>query len=219
MPRSIPWALLAVIAASAGCSKDSAAVKPTPSAVPSASAPAPSTSTSAAPSASASAAPEAKHDCPAGSTGVGSFSHPCEAKGPKTRMALVTWTGKNDEHGSPWFRVQNKAPKPLLYAHLAIYFYDKAGKQIDAKEPVEGSDKTHAFHSCSGNVFSGGLNPSETARFTFSCMKKADVPDGTTAIEAEATMVGFADASMKKNDFYWRNIDLAPDKRPKGGAK
>jgi hypothetical protein len=32
-------------------------------------------------------------------------------------------------------------------------------------------------------------------------------------------MVGFADASGKKIDFYWRNNDLAPDVRPKGGIK
>ena len=29
-------------------------------------------------------------------------------------------------------------------------------------------------------------------------------------------MVGFADASGKKIDFYWRNNDLAPDARAKG---
>jgi len=214
-------ALLAVIAACAACDKGSAAVDAAPSAAASASAaaPTPTPSTSVASAPSASAAPEVQHDCPAGSTGgTGSFSHPCEGKG-KTRMVLVAWNGKSDDGGSPWFKVESKATKPMLYAHLAIYFYDKAGKQIDAKEPVEGSDKTHAFHTCAGNVFAGGLNPSEKARYTFSCMKKGDVPAGTTAMEAEATMVGFADASMKKNEFYWKNADLAPEARPKGGIK
>jgi hypothetical protein len=32
-------------------------------------------------------------------------------------------------------------------------------------------------------------------------------------------MVGFADASEKKNEYYWRNPELTPDTRPKGGVK
>jgi hypothetical protein len=48
---------------------------------------------------------------------------------------------------------------------------------------------------------------------------KTVVPDGTVTVEAEMQMVGFADASQKKIDFYWRNSDLAPDARPKGGVK
>jgi len=31
--------------------------------------------------------------------------------------------------------------------------------------------------------------------------------------------IGFADAEGKKIDFYWRNIDLTPDARAKGGLK
>jgi hypothetical protein len=48
---------------------------------------------------------------------------------------------------------------------------------------------------------------------------KSVVPDGTATVEAEMQMVGFADATGKKIDFYWRNNDLAPDARPKGGVK
>jgi hypothetical protein len=32
-------------------------------------------------------------------------------------------------------------------------------------------------------------------------------------------MVGFADSTGKKIDFYWRNSDLLADVRPKGGIK
>lgn len=206
------WVSLAIVV---GCKETPAAVDAAPaaSAEPSA---APSASVAAAPS--ASAAPEEHHDCPAGSTGIGSFSHPCEAKG-SARMVTLAWNGKSDDKGSPWFNTTSKSSKTLLYGRLAVYFYDKAGKIIDVKEPVEGSDKTHPYHTCAGNVFQGGLNPSEKAKYTFSCVKKADVPDGAKAIEAEATIVGFADAAIKKNDFYWKNADLAPDTRPKGGIK
>jgi len=208
---------LALLAAAAACSKDqAAATDAAPSAAASASA-APSASVAAAPSASAE--PEVQHDCPAGSTGKGSFSHPCEAKG-AARMVTLTWNGKyDDKTASPWFNTKSSAPKTLLYGRIAVYFYDKSGKQIDPKEAVEGSDKTNAFHTCSGSVFAGGLNPGENARYTFSCMKKSDMPEGTAAMEAEATIVGFADAAIKKNEFFWKNADLAPQKRPKGGVK
>ena len=57
-------------------------------------------------------------------------------------MLEVAWNGKYDDHGAPWFKVNNKASKAILYGRVAIYDYDKAGKQIDVKEAVEGSDKT-----------------------------------------------------------------------------
>lgn len=211
-----------MIAASAafGCSKEqSAGGAPSASASTAASAPAPSASVAAAPSASASAAPEVQHDCPAGSTGLGSFGKPCEAKG-TTRMMDVAWNGKADASGAPSFKVQNKSAKlPVLYGRMAVYFYDKAGKQIDVKEPVEGSDKTHAYHTCSGKIFAGALNPNEKATINFSCVTKKDLPEGASGIEAEMQVVGFADATLKKIDFYWRNVDLTPEARPKGGVK
>jgi hypothetical protein len=39
------------------------------------------------------------------------------------------------------------------------------------------------------------------------------------SIEAEMQTVGFVDESGTKTEFYWRNKDLAPDARPKGGVK
>ena len=200
-----------------GCSKEENKSS-APSASVSVAAPAPTPSASVAAAPSASAAPEPHHDCPAGSTGTGSFAKPCEAKG-KERMMSVAWNGKADASGAPSFKVQNTSKLPILYGKIAVYFYDKAGKQIDVKEAVEGSEKTHAYHTCSGNIFAGQLNPAEKATINFSCVKKKDVPDGATGIEGEMQMVGFADASGKKNDFYWKNMDLTPEERPKGGVK
>jgi hypothetical protein len=175
------------------------------------------TSVAATPSATASAAPD-RTDCPTGSTGPGTFGKPCQGKG-SSRLVEVAFNGKYDDKGAPGFKVNSKAAKAVLYGKLAVYFYDKAGKQIDVKEATEGSDKTHAFHVCSGNVFAGGLNPAEKATYHFSCMGKSNIPDGMATMEAEAFMVGFADATIKKNDYYWRNDDLAPETRPKGGVK
>ena len=32
-------------------------------------------------------------------------------------------------------------------------------------------------------------------------------------------IIGFADATEKKSEYFWRNNDLTPDARPKGGIK
>ena len=63
------------------------------------------------------------------------------------------------------------------------------------------------------------MKPGEAALLTMSCMKKSNIPDGTATIEAEMPVVGFADSTQKKNDFYWRNVELTPEDRPKGGIK
>jgi hypothetical protein len=219
--KSTSSALLVVLAlALAGCPKEegkpggdaaAASASAAPGATTTTSAPAASATPSAAPSASASGP---VHDCPKGTTGDGTFTKPCEATG-TARMMEVAWTGKTDEKG-PHFRVTNKAAEPILYGRIAVYYYDKAGKQLQAKE----GDKAQPFSSCSGtNLFSGVMKPAEKAVITFSCVKKESVPDGTATIEAEMPMVGFADASEKKTEYYWRNAELAPETRKKGGGK
>ena len=212
---AIPCLLLPLCIA---CSKDQPLASSEAGPTASASSAVPSATTVASAAPSASAAPEVQHDCPAGSTGLGSFSKPCDAKG-NARMLEVAWNGKYADNGAPWFKVKSKSQKAILYARVGVYFYDKAGKQIDIKEAPEGSDKTHAYHTCSGKLFDGIINAGEKATYTFSCMGKSNIPDGTAAIEAEAMMVGFADASQKKDEFFWRNNDLTPEQRPKGGVK
>ena len=59
----------------------------------------------------------------------------------------------------------------------------------------------------------------EKETIAFDCVPKKIVPDGASTIEGEISMVGFADATGKKIDYYWRNTDLTPDVRPKGGVK
>lgn len=214
-------ATLAIVLAVFGCSKEEA-TSPTPaaSAVPSASAGAgasPDAMPSAVPSASATAEEaEPHHDCPAKSSGVGSFTKPCEAKG-SDRLMTVKWK-KTDDKG-PSFFIKNIGQTTILYGKIAVYFYDKGGKQLDVTDDSGTSTKTKPFHTCSGNFFQGVMKPSESAVLTFSCVPKRVVPDGAAAIEAEMQMVGFADATEKKIDFYWRNSDLTPNARPKGGVK
>lgn len=219
MPIVTPVARALMTAAIAlsisACSEDHgapaapSASSPTPP--PPVTAPAPS---AAAPAPTASVAAGPVHDCPAGSTGDGSLAKPCEAKG-NARMMEVTWTGKMTD-GGPSFRVTNKSPSVILYGKFLAYFYDKAGKQLEVKDAA---GKVYPSQACVGNLFSGPMKAAEKAVITFSCVKKEHVPEGAVAIEGEMQMVGFADASEKKSEYYWRNTALTPEKRPKGGVK
>ncbi|HEY5962357.1 MAG TPA: hypothetical protein VIV60_37630, partial [Polyangiaceae bacterium] len=156
-------------------------------------------------------------DCPKGSTGPGTFDKPCEATG-NARMMEVTWTGKMDDKG-PTFRVINKSPAVILHGKVVVYYYDKAGKQLEIPAPSGSTAKPRPYHSCGGFIFGGVMKPAEKAFLTFSCVKKEKVPEGTKAIEAEIQTVGFADETEKKVSYYWRNNDLTPDERRKGGVK
>jgi hypothetical protein len=217
------WLTAVATIALIGCSKDETTPTPAPTAASAsasaaaasaaASAPAPSPSASAAPSATASAAPEPQHDCPPGSTGVGSFAKPCDAKG-SARAMEVKWTKTGDS--GPSFAVKNTMKNVIVWGKIAVYFYDKAGKQLQVTDDSVSPPKTKPFHTCSGQFFGGVMNPGEKETLTFSCVPKKVVPDGTVTIEGEMQMVGFADATGKKIDFYWRNNDLAPDARAKG---
>lgn len=133
-------------------------------------------------------------------------------------MMEVTWTGKTDDKG-PHFRVQNKSAEVITYGKIAVYFYDKAGKQLEAKDTTSATPKAAPYHTCAGNMFGGVMKAGEKAVLTFSCVKKEHVPEGTAAIEAEMPVVGFADATEKKIEYYWRNEELIPEARKKGGAK
>jgi hypothetical protein len=223
---TMAWVTVAAAFSVSGCGKDDSKSGATPSASADAdTAPSASAATSAAagasaptPSASASDTPSGPPvDCPKGSSGDGSFTKPCDAKG-ASRLMEVTWTGKTDDKG-PHFRVTNKSSSTILYGRVAVYFYDKAGKQLDVKDTSASPPKTKHFHTCSGNMFGGVMKAGEKAVLMFSCVGKDVVPDGVAAIEAEMQMVGFADPSEKKIAYYWRNNDLAPDVRAKGGVK
>jgi hypothetical protein len=131
-------------------------------------------------------------------------------------MMEVAWTGKMDDKG-PSFRVTNKWSSAILYGKIMAYYYDKAGKQLEVKETSTTAPKP--YQTCFGNMFSGVMKAGEKAVITFSCFKRDQVPEGTAAIEAEMQVVGFADATEKKSEYYWRNPDLTPDVRKKGGVK
>ena len=205
----------ALVLATLLCGCEEGATKPAavtqPSATAAAVAPVPTPSPAPAPSAEPPA--KLRDDCPKGSSGVGTSDKPCLASG-DSRMMVVQYTGKTTDEG-PKFSVVNKADQQILFGSIAVYFYDKAGKQL----PVTSGDKQRPFQACAGNIFAGAVKPGEKIFIFFSCVKKAHVPEGAVTIEAEVKTVGFADEAGKKSEFYWSNPDLAPDERPKGGLK
>jgi hypothetical protein len=203
-------ALIGVLTAT-GCAQDPPAGG-APSSAPTTTAA--TTAPAATATATASAAPVKAADCPEGSSGEGSLTKPCMAKG-KDRMMEVTWTGKMTD-GGPSFRVHNKAKLDILYGNVVVYFYDKAGKQLELKDSA---GKPRQNQACAGKIFDGVMKAGEKAVITFSCVKKDHVPDGATAIEAEMQTVGYADNGGPAISFYWKNPELTPDVRPKGGAK
>lgn len=206
--------ILVLALAASACDEEKSPPKAAPSAKPSALSLPEAKASAPAPSA-APAAP--RDDCPEGSSGEGTFNKPCEAKG-DSRMMEVTWTGKMGDDG-PSFRVVNTSKVQILYGKLVAYFYDKSGKQLQAKDTSESPPRDRPFQPCAGNIFAGPMKAGEKAVITFSCVKKDNVPEGTAAIEAELEMVGISDESGKKNEFYWRNKELSPDVRPKAKAK
>lgn len=157
--------------------------------------------------------PKLRDDCPEGSSGVGTLAEPCLGKG-DSRMMEVTYTGKTTDSG-PKFSIVNKSKNPILFGSLVAYFYDKAGKQLE----VTADGKPRPMQVCSGRIFAGAVKPGEKIFMFFSCLKKAHVPEGTAAIQAEVKTVGFSDEAGRESVFYWSNPELAPNTRPKNGLK
>ena len=107
------------------------------------------------------AGPKPSHACPDGSKGDGTFKNPCVAEKKDDRLMEVKWTGKITDKG-PSFRVVSKSELEIMYGLIYVYFYDKAGKQLELpKKDEDGNAKT--FKKCSGNIFAGPMKPGEKA--------------------------------------------------------
>jgi hypothetical protein len=203
------FATLALAIFLSSCEKE----KPKQAAPSASSPPPPPTASAPAPAPSATVAEKKPTiPCPEHSEGKGTFDDPCKAKG-KTRIMDVSATTKVGDKG-PTFKIVSKSNHEILYGKIVVYFYDKKGKQLDAPD----GDKQRRRLTCAGNIFSGPVKPNEKIFMNFSCVKKDNVPKGVAAIEGEIQTVGFPDDSGKI-DSYWRNDDLAPEERPKGGIK
>jgi hypothetical protein len=84
---------------------------------------------------------------------------------------------------------------------------------------VTTSGKPQPMQLCSGRIFAGAVKPDEKIFMFFSCVKKADIPEGTVTIEAEVKTVGFTDEAGRESQYYWSNPELTPNARPKSSGK
>ena len=60
-------------------------------------------------------------------------------------MMEVKWK-KTDDSG-PSFAVTNKSQLVIVHGRIAVYFYDKAGKQLDVKDDSVSPPKTRPYHT------------------------------------------------------------------------
>jgi hypothetical protein len=140
-----------------GCDKaGDGAAKPDGSAKP-----ATTTAASAKPSASASASAAATGDkCSAlgCEPGTGTFFEKCDCKAKPPAVPLkAKYAGKRSSFfKQPEFEVTNTTDKPIHWGSVAIYYYDKAGKQLEAE--IDG--KKFAASRSNGSNFT--LKPNET---------------------------------------------------------
>ena len=96
-----------------------------------------------------------------------------------------------------------------------------ASAPLDERPPSRTNvdDKKQKSLTCGGDIFAGPMKAGEKAFLNFSCIPKDVVPEDAAAIEGELEIVGFTGKESKKADTYWKNEDLVPKDRPKGGIK
>jgi hypothetical protein len=193
--------------------------KPSGDAPAAASAAAPLASASATPTAAASAtgAPAADSICKKkGLEGDGTFFKPCTLKTP---VLTATWTGKIVDEGAV-FDVDNAWPEKIDWATVAVYYYDKADKQLEAETKDKRKFKRH--------YASGGIFKDLTGKMVILApgksqvvlgFKKADMPKDVAAIEVEVMGLGWDERVGQNGEAFFRYEGAFPEERPRGGLK
>ena len=172
---------------------------------------APSAAKSAAPTAAtASASAAAAGKCePLGCKGEGTFFKKCDCKGKdvKSPFAIKVSGGYSDFFKQPEFEVTNTTDKPIHWGSAAVYYYDKAGEQLETQI----RDKTYKVSRVNGSNFT--LKPKETKTITLG-FKKESEPKGIDTMQV--VIDGWCFGTHKdKSSHLCIKIDRAPDERPK----
>ncbi len=143
--------------------------------------------------------------------GEGSLDKECVLKGKSPFKAK--WTGGYmDSFGRqiPEFEVESNFEIEVSWGYVAIYYYDKDGKQLEITFE-DGRKVMHSYENGSGIL---KIKPGEKKKLGFG-PTKAETPAGTDTIEIEITGWG-AEQPAKK--FF--AVDVEDYKvRPKGGWK
>jgi hypothetical protein len=181
---------------------------------PAASAPAPTASAKADGSTKEAATPPAgEGKCGAlGCTGEGTFFDMCDCKAkPQTAPFKAKWSGKySDFFKQPEFEVTNTTDKDIHWGSVAVYYYDKAGKQLETD--IKGTK----YKSGRENGSTMSLKPNETKTMTMG-FKKESEPKGIDTIEVVFDGWCFGKYDDKASHLCVR-VEKAPEERAKSGG-
>lgn len=157
--------------------------------------------------AESAAAPAGKCE-PLGCTGAGSFSEMCSCKSASAPIT-AKFTGSY-RFDTPEWEVTNTTDSPLHWGSSAVYYYDKAGKQLSTE--IRGTK--YSVHRMNGSSFT--LKPKETRKITVG-FKKADEPKGVKSIELLLDGWCFGTYEDKASHLCVR-APKAPDERAQGAV-
>ena len=164
----------------------------------------------AAPAAAPAAAGAISGACEAlGCAGDGSFGKMCDCKDkPAASPFTVKATGKK-VGGRPEWEVTNTSDKPTHWASLAVYYYDREGKQLTAESP---NGKFRVGRE-NGSTFT--LKAKETRKIGAGFSDKLE-PKGTTSTELVVDGWCYGTYEDKASHVCIRNAK-APDDRARAG--
>jgi len=211
----VSWIVVSVLlaASSVACSKKEEGAAPAASSV--------TTSTSA------SAAPASLPQKPAGESkcaaigckgGDGSFFQKCDCKAaPQDVPFEAKYTGKyHSFFKQPEWDVTNKTDKDINWASANVYYYDKAGKQLEATvKDKKDASKDRKFKSYRVNGSNFTLKPKETKKITIGFMQE-NAPAGAASLEVVFDGWCYG-ASADKESHLCINVERSPDERARAG--
>ncbi|MBX3198482.1 MAG: hypothetical protein KF894_10150 [Labilithrix sp.] len=201
-------ALTLMTIATAGCKKkeDASELAPKPSAAETV-----TTSASAPEPKAAAAAAGGDSKCAAlGCSGTGTFFDRCGcAAKPQPVPLTAKPTGKYTFNQPEW-EVTNTTDKDLHWASAVVYYYDKAGNQLESVI----KDKPYKASRMNGSSFT--LKPNETKKVTIG-FKKESEPRGAASMEI--VFDGWCYGAYKdESSHLCISAGRAPDERARSGS-
>lgn len=109
----------------------------------------------------------------------------------------VKFKGTAPGKGGPEYTITNTGTRPLRYCQIEAYAYDKSNKQV-AKKSLS---------------YNATIQPGASRDEKFFPLEETATKTPGLTFEAVVTAVIFTD------DAEWRDYNLAPSERPKGGKK
>lgn len=147
-----------------------------------------------------------------GCTGEGTFFEMCDCKTkPQPVPFAAKYSGKYSSFfKQPEWQITNTTDKDLHWGSAAVYYYDKAGKQLEAKI----NDKPYTASRVNGSNLTLKPNETKTIHIGF---KQDSEPKGVASMEIvfDGWCYGKYD---DKSTHQCMRIERAPDQRARSGS-